>query len=55
MKMKTLLVLAFAVGCGLIAMVGVQQMIAQQSNKDQNQTVEVLVAAQDISPGVLLN
>ncbi|WP_013627863.1 Flp pilus assembly protein CpaB [Rubinisphaera brasiliensis] len=55
MKMKTILVLAFAVGCGLIAMVGVQQMIAQQSNKDQNQTVEVLVAAQDISPGVLLN
>jgi len=55
MKMKTLLVLAFAVGCGLIAMMGVQQMIAQQSNQDQNQTIPVLVAAENISPGVLLS
>lgn len=55
MKMKTVVVLAFAVGCGLIAMVGVQQMISQQSNPAQDQPISVLVATVDISPGVLLN
>jgi len=55
MKMKTVLVLAFAIGCGLIAMMGVQQMIAQQGNQKEEVPVQVLVAKVDISPGVLLN
>ncbi len=55
MKMKTVVVLAFAVGCGLIAMVGVQQMISQQSNPVQDHPISVLVATVDIAPGVLLS
>ncbi len=54
MKMKTIIVLAFAVGCGLIAMMGVQQMISSQSN-NQDVPVKVLVATVDIPPGVLLS
>ncbi len=54
MKMKTIIVLAFAVGCGLIAMMGVQQMISKQSNT-KDVPVKVLVATTDIPPGVLLN
>ncbi len=54
MKMKTIIVLAFAVGCGLIAMMGVQQMISRQSNT-QDVPVKVLVATADIPPGVLLS
>ncbi len=55
MKMKTVVVLAFAVACGLIAMMGVQQMIAQKSNENGDVPVNVLVASMDISPGVLLS
>lgn len=55
MKMKTVLVLAFAVGSGLIAMMGVQQMLSRQGNLDQNKTINVLVAKVDIAPGVLLS
>jgi len=55
MKMKTVVVLAFAVGCGLIAMMGVQQMIAQQSNDGQDVPVKVLVASTDLPPGVLVS
>ncbi|HBN75741.1 MAG TPA: Flp pilus assembly protein CpaB [Planctomycetaceae bacterium] len=55
MKMKTVVVLAFAVACGLIAMMGVQQMIAQKSNENADVPVKVLVASMDISPGVLLS
>ena len=55
MKMKTVLVLAFAIGCGLIAMMGVQQMIAKQGNQKEEAPINVLVATVDISPGVLLN
>ena len=54
MKMKTIIVLAFAVGCGLIAMMGVQQMISQQAG-NEDVPVKVLVATADIPPGVLLN
>ena len=54
MKMKTVIVLAFAVGCGLIAMMGVQQMISKQSDT-QDVPVKVLVATTDIPPGVLLD
>ncbi|MCG6155859.1 Flp pilus assembly protein CpaB [Rubinisphaera margarita] len=53
--MKTVVVLAFAVGCGLIAMMGVQQMIAQQSNDGQDVPVKVLVATTDLPPGVLIS
>ena len=55
MKMKTVVVLAFAVACGLIAMMGVQQMIAQKSNENADVPVKVLVASMDIPPGVLLS
>lgn len=54
MKMKTIVVLAFAVGCGLIAMMGVQQMIADKSNPEDSLPVKVLVASIDIPPGVLV-
>lgn len=55
MKMKTVLVLAFAVGCGLVAMMGVQQVISQNSAQNQHQSISVLVATIDIAPGVLLS
>jgi pilus assembly protein CpaB len=50
MKLKTLVLLAMALGCGLIAMVGVQQVLAERQGNEAA-TVEVLVARSEIDPG----
>lgn len=50
MKLKTLVLLAMALGCGLIAMVGVQQVLAERQG-NVAETVEVLVARTEIDPG----
>ena len=55
MKFKTIVLLAFAVGCGLVAMMGVQQVLADRANRENASKVKVLVAAVDIMPGVPLD
>ena len=52
MKSKSLLLLAVAAGCGLVAMMGVQRMLA--GNQD-GEKVTVLVARTDIDAGVKLD
>ena len=52
MKTKSMVLLAMALGCGLVAMLGVQQILSgEQKVKD---TVPVLVAKQEIGAGVKL-
>ncbi len=53
MKPKTVLLLAVAVGSGLLAMLGVQQAMSTQQAQPE-ETVQVLVARQDIEVGVQL-
>jgi pilus assembly protein CpaB len=53
MKMKTVVLLAMALGCGLVAMLGVQQILSgEQVPQD---TVPVLIAKQEIPPGVFID
>lgn len=53
MKAKSMVLLALALGCGLVAMLGVQQILSgEQKPKD---TVPVLVAKQEIPPGVRID
>ncbi|HEY2253437.1 MAG TPA: Flp pilus assembly protein CpaB [Planctomycetaceae bacterium] len=53
MKTKSMVLLAMALGCGLVAMLGVQQILSgEQKPKD---TVPVLVAKQEIGAGVKLD
>jgi pilus assembly protein CpaB len=54
MKMKSLMLLAVAVGCGLVAMLGVQQVLSGDRGV-QIEKVRVLVARTDIDPGVPLD
>lgn len=55
MKMKSMILLAVAVGCGLVAMLGVQQVLSgRKTVVDQDQT-PVLVATADIAPGIKLD
>ena len=52
MKTKSMVLLAMALGCGLVAMLGVQQILSgEQKVKD---TVPVLVAKQEIGAGTKL-
>jgi len=53
MKFKTIVLLAVASGCGLVAVLGVQQLTAH--GDEAADTVKVLVATRDIIPGVLLD
>lgn len=53
MKPKTLILLAVAVGCGLVAMLGIQQAM-QGGQGGGTPKVNVLVAKSDIAPGVEL-
>jgi pilus assembly protein CpaB len=53
MKNKSLLLFAVAAGCGLVAMVGAQRMLADRT--PQVDTVRVLVARVDIDAGVKLD
>ncbi len=53
MKTKSMVLLAMALGCGLVAMLGVQQILSgEQQVKD---TVPVLVAKQEIGAGIKLD
>ena len=53
MKTKSIVLMAMALGCGLVAMLGVQQILSgEQKVKD---TVPVLVAKQEIGAGVKLD
>lgn len=53
MKPKSLVLFAVAVSCGLVAMVGAQQLLA--SRGEQVDKVRVLVARAEVEPGVRLN
>ena len=55
MKTKSFLMLAVAVGCGLIAMLGVQHTLSKSNGENKEESVEVLHAVTDISPGVFLD
>ena len=50
MKMKSLVLLAMAIGCGLVAMLGVQQVLSGDK-KPPVETGKVLVAITSIMPG----
>ena len=54
MKSKSLVLLAIAAGCGLVAMLGVQQMLSGGKQPVQAK-VRILVAKSDIDPGVPLD
>lgn len=53
MKPKSLMLFAVAVSCGLVAMVGAQQLLT--SRGDGVEKVRVLVARAEVEPGVRLN
>lgn len=53
MKGKSVLMLAVALGCGLVAMLGVQQVLSGDKKQEKEvKTGQVLVAVQEISPGI---
>ncbi|MBC8116155.1 MAG: Flp pilus assembly protein CpaB [Candidatus Saccharimonas sp.] len=54
MKSKSLILLAVAAGCGLVAMLGVQQMLSGGRTPAQTK-VKILVAKSDIDPGIPLD
>ncbi len=51
MKPKTVMLLAVAVGCGLVAMLGVQQAINAKPKTAEVEKTRVLVALENIDPG----
>ncbi len=53
MKMKSVVLLAVALGCGLVAMLGVQQVLT--GDEAVEGTAQVLVATAEIPPGVPLD
>lgn len=53
MKTKSLVLLAMALTCGLVAMLGVQQIMSGEKAAPKD-TVSVLIAKQEIEPGVKL-
>lgn len=54
MKNQPVILLVVAVGCGLVAMLGVKQAISQKSDQAE-ETVKVLQAMSDIAPGTPLD
>lgn len=54
MKLKSLVLMAIAAACGLVAMVGVQQVLSGDK-KEKREVGTVLVATTDIPPGHPLN
>ncbi len=54
MKMKSLILLTVAAGCGLVAMLGVQQVLSGDRG-EKIERVRVLVARAEIDPGVPLD
>jgi len=55
MRAKSLVAFAMAIGCGLVAMVGVQQAMKKQSVDADADKVTVFVAAAEIPPGQVLD
>lgn len=55
MRGKSLLAFAMAIGCGLVAMVGVQQVLSKQNVDPDADKVAVFVAATEILPGQTLD
>ena len=55
MKPKSIILLAVALGCGLVAMLGVQQALSSKDDKPREETAKVLVATTDIAPGIPLD
>ena len=54
MKLKTILLLAVAVGCGLVAMLGVQQSMSGAGGGEAEEKISVLMAVTDIDVGEVL-
>lgn len=54
MKPKQMMLFAVAIGCGLVAMVGAQQVLSGNKPAEQ-EIVKILVAKTDIDPGVPLD
>lgn len=54
MKPKQMMLFAVAIGCGLIAMIGAQQILSGNKPGEQ-EFVEILVATKDIDPGIPLD
>jgi len=54
MKPKTLILLAVAGGCGLFAMLGVQQAMSGSQTAAEVETAQVLVALEDVNTGMRL-
>lgn len=55
MRPKTILLLAVAGTCGLVAMMGVQQVLSNSTNEGKGPANEVLVAKAEILPGQALD
>ncbi len=55
MNSKSMILFMVAIGCGLVAMLGVQQVLSKNNNKPKEGVVKVLVAQADIHPGVPVN
>ena len=55
MRGKSLLAFALAIGCGLVAMIGVQQVLKKQNGNPDADKVTVYVAATEILPGETLD
>ena len=55
MKIKSLMMLVVAVGCGLVAMLGVRQVLSKGDDKVEVKTANVLVTIAEIAPGTPLS
>lgn len=55
MRAKSLLAFAMAIGCGLVAMVGVQQTMKKQNADPDADKITLFVAATEIPPGQVLD
>ncbi|WP_339727729.1 Flp pilus assembly protein CpaB [uncultured Gimesia sp.] len=55
MKAKSLMMLVVAVGCGLVAMLGVRQVLSKDGDKEPVKTADVLMTIAEIAPGTPLN
>ena len=54
MKPKQMMLFAVAIGCGLVAMLGAQQILSGNKS-DEPEKVKILVAKTDIDPGIPLD
>ncbi|QDT48538.1 hypothetical protein Pan258_25800 [Symmachiella dynata] len=52
MKGKSIVMLAVALGCGLVAMIGVQQVLSGDKKEEAKKTMPVLIALEVIKPGI---